>query len=157
MSTSVLETLPGKLDIKRHSPSILYFIVSNQKEYIWNGWHGAWSFNTKIASDIIHMCVHKILTSSFHISIFDCYNNHIVSSIRRDFFLPILLQTSRSYFRDWSRLTLLYSEWPILYGFWPILSVKEFRFKRSRFVIRLSKIFRVVFRDKLIAHLHLAK
>ena len=24
MSTSVLKTLPGKLDIKRHSPSILY-------------------------------------------------------------------------------------------------------------------------------------
>ena len=24
MSTSVLEALPGKLDIKRHSPSILY-------------------------------------------------------------------------------------------------------------------------------------
>ena len=27
MSTSVLEALPGKLDIKRHSPSILYFYV----------------------------------------------------------------------------------------------------------------------------------
>ena len=25
MSTSVLKALPGKLDIKRHSPSILYF------------------------------------------------------------------------------------------------------------------------------------
>ena len=24
MSTSILEALPGKLDIKRHSPSILY-------------------------------------------------------------------------------------------------------------------------------------
>ena len=27
MSTRVLEALPGKLDIKRHSPSILYFYV----------------------------------------------------------------------------------------------------------------------------------
>ena len=27
MSTSVLKALPGKLDIKRHSPSILYFGV----------------------------------------------------------------------------------------------------------------------------------
>ena len=28
MSTSVLKALPGKLDIKRHSPSILYITVS---------------------------------------------------------------------------------------------------------------------------------
>ena len=28
MSTSVLKTLPGKLDIKRHSPSILYLAWS---------------------------------------------------------------------------------------------------------------------------------
>ena len=27
MSTSVLEALPGKLDIKRHSPSILYILA----------------------------------------------------------------------------------------------------------------------------------
>ena len=27
MSTSVLKALPGKLDIKRHSPSILYLLV----------------------------------------------------------------------------------------------------------------------------------
>ena len=27
MSTSVLEALPGKLDVKRHSPSILYIPV----------------------------------------------------------------------------------------------------------------------------------
>ena len=27
MSTSVLKALPGKLDIKRHSPSILYFLT----------------------------------------------------------------------------------------------------------------------------------
>ena len=26
MSTSILKTLPGKLDIKRHSPSILYLL-----------------------------------------------------------------------------------------------------------------------------------
>ena len=31
MSTSVLKALPGKLDIKRHSPSILY--IRCQKEY----------------------------------------------------------------------------------------------------------------------------
>ena len=29
MSTSVLKALPGKLDIKRHSPSILYLISSS--------------------------------------------------------------------------------------------------------------------------------
>ena len=28
MSTSVLKSLPGKLDIKRHSPSILYLPLS---------------------------------------------------------------------------------------------------------------------------------
>ena len=27
MSTSVLKALPGKLDIKRHSPSILYLFI----------------------------------------------------------------------------------------------------------------------------------
>ena len=27
MSTSVFKALPGKLDIKRHSPSILYLLV----------------------------------------------------------------------------------------------------------------------------------
>ena len=31
MSTSVLEALPGKLDIKRHSPSILYFLTATEK------------------------------------------------------------------------------------------------------------------------------
>ena len=30
MSTSVIKALPGKLDIKRHSPSILF--ISNGKE-----------------------------------------------------------------------------------------------------------------------------
>ena len=29
ISTSVLKALPGKLDIKRHSPSILYLLVSS--------------------------------------------------------------------------------------------------------------------------------
>ena len=29
MSTSVLEALPGKLDIKRHSPSILYILANS--------------------------------------------------------------------------------------------------------------------------------
>ena len=31
MSTSVLKALPGKLDIKRHSPSILYIIHKDEK------------------------------------------------------------------------------------------------------------------------------
>ena len=30
MSTSVLKALPGKLDMKRHSPSILYLLVLGQ-------------------------------------------------------------------------------------------------------------------------------
>ena len=30
MSTSILEALPGKLDIKRHSPSILYISAGAQ-------------------------------------------------------------------------------------------------------------------------------
>ena len=33
MSTSVLEALPGKLDIKRHSPSILYILDSIMGKY----------------------------------------------------------------------------------------------------------------------------
>ena len=32
-STSVLEALPGKLDIKIHSPSILYVLPENQERY----------------------------------------------------------------------------------------------------------------------------
>ena len=28
MSTSVLKALPGKLDIKRHSPNILYVLIN---------------------------------------------------------------------------------------------------------------------------------
>ena len=32
MSTSVLKALPGKLDIKRHSPSIPYPSVSSKKK-----------------------------------------------------------------------------------------------------------------------------
>ena len=31
MSTSVLKALPGKLDIERHSPSILYIIIYKTK------------------------------------------------------------------------------------------------------------------------------
>ena len=31
MSTSVLKALPGKLDIKRHSPSILYILASTRE------------------------------------------------------------------------------------------------------------------------------
>ena len=33
MSTSVLKVLPGKLDIKRHSPSILYLSAPSQSAY----------------------------------------------------------------------------------------------------------------------------
>ena len=31
MSTSVLKALPGKLDIKRHSPSILYLYIEGSR------------------------------------------------------------------------------------------------------------------------------
>ena len=31
MSTSILKALPGKLDIKRHSPSILYILVNRER------------------------------------------------------------------------------------------------------------------------------
>ena len=31
MSTSILKALPGKLDIKRHSPNILYVIHKDEK------------------------------------------------------------------------------------------------------------------------------
>ena len=34
MSTSVLKALPGKLDIKRHSPSILYILAITSRERI---------------------------------------------------------------------------------------------------------------------------
>ena len=34
MSTSVLEALPGKLDIKRHSPCILYLEDGNINTYL---------------------------------------------------------------------------------------------------------------------------
>ena len=37
MSTSVLKALPGKLDNKRHSPSILFFLPSQvEKHYLGN-------------------------------------------------------------------------------------------------------------------------
>ena len=32
MSTSILKALPGKLDIKRHSPSILYLQIEKERE-----------------------------------------------------------------------------------------------------------------------------
>ena len=32
MSTSILKACPGKLDIKRHSPSILYISISNLQQ-----------------------------------------------------------------------------------------------------------------------------
>ena len=34
MTTSVLKALPGKLDIKRHSPSILYIFNSPMEKYV---------------------------------------------------------------------------------------------------------------------------
>ena len=43
MSTSVLKALPGKLDIKRHSPSILYLLtkitVNNDVHVYWPSYH----------------------------------------------------------------------------------------------------------------------
>ena len=37
MSTSVFEALPGKLDIKRHSPSILYICSRGNKQTPFSG------------------------------------------------------------------------------------------------------------------------
>ena len=34
MSTSILKALPGKFDIKRHSPSILYLSVFSYQTYV---------------------------------------------------------------------------------------------------------------------------
>ena len=34
MSTSILKALPGKLDIKRHSPSILSIYFVNRQEWV---------------------------------------------------------------------------------------------------------------------------
>ena len=34
MSTSILKALPGKLDIKRHSPNILYIFASGKAKYV---------------------------------------------------------------------------------------------------------------------------
>ena len=34
MSTNILKALPGKLDIKRHSPSILSIYFVNRKEWV---------------------------------------------------------------------------------------------------------------------------
>ena len=36
MSTSVIKALPGKLDIKRHLPSILYILILNPMKMIWH-------------------------------------------------------------------------------------------------------------------------
>ena len=32
MSTSILKALPGKLDVKRHSPNILFLLVSRMQK-----------------------------------------------------------------------------------------------------------------------------
>ena len=37
MSTSILKTLPGKPDIKRHSPSILY--IPSEATVYWETWY----------------------------------------------------------------------------------------------------------------------
>ena len=34
MSTNILEALPGKLDIKRHSPSSLYLLIENNADHV---------------------------------------------------------------------------------------------------------------------------
>ena len=38
MSTSILEALPGKLDIKRHSPSIFYIYLQDYKRNARQAW-----------------------------------------------------------------------------------------------------------------------
>ena len=46
MSTSVLKALPGKLDIKRHSPSILYVYQVKRMFHIWvNSVSEFWPFD----------------------------------------------------------------------------------------------------------------
>ena len=54
MSTSVLKALPGKLDIIRHSPSILYL----QRD-IWND--GETNVRKIIINRGSHMCAHVLL------------------------------------------------------------------------------------------------
>ena len=50
MSTSVLKALPGKLDIKRHSPSILYlYEIDNLNEH------------DKEDSELKHACMVNVL------------------------------------------------------------------------------------------------
>ena len=53
MSTSVLKSLPGKLDIKIHSPSILY---------LWSVWEGGWAANFNVS--------HNFLTTGPRVLIF---------------------------------------------------------------------------------------
>ena len=58
MSTSILKALPGKLDIKRHSPSILYFksswIISTYRRTT----HGITI--TYFGSEIIYHCLQEL-------------------------------------------------------------------------------------------------
>ena len=51
MSTSVLKALPGKLDIKRHSPSILIYIFPFYLNTI--EWH-----------ELAYICTYRILFKS---------------------------------------------------------------------------------------------
>ena len=53
MSTSVLKALPGKLDIKRHSPSIFYFLRLYEG-HLESSWHGI----------ITPQCVDEILSNN---------------------------------------------------------------------------------------------
>ena len=55
MSTSVLKALPGKLDIKRHSPSILYvYILMVPWIDVWSSWSHLFSFMS------IHAKLHQL-------------------------------------------------------------------------------------------------
>ena len=60
MSTSVLKALPGKLDIKRHSPSILYLSVGN---ITFAGRHTYSVLIALFCLKILRLPFHKVLSS----------------------------------------------------------------------------------------------
>ena len=61
MSTSILKALPGKLDIKRHSPSILYLYIFFRMMYLSFAVVVALALKVTIA-DLVHG---KFLTTVF--------------------------------------------------------------------------------------------
>ena len=58
MSTSVLKALPGKLDIKRHSPSILYLWHNRHSEVVGRDILGV-DITTPTQTNDEQMCLEK--------------------------------------------------------------------------------------------------